>query len=205
MKIEYAPLTTWPLGYRTPASERRESKFRAGWNETLALLERELAWLGVDTDDRVVFEAGYQRNEIRRDGFPRRDARLTDPGLAINFTSIHGPLRYACDRYLTINDNLRAIALSLTALRDVERWGVLSRGEQYLGSAIPAVTETREQAEALIRSLAGPEYRTTTVIAAWRRAARLYHPDVPLRPGEPPDGRAKNWARLSDAKETLGL
>ena len=46
----------------------------------------------------------------------------------------HGRLTYATDQYTERQDNVRAIALSLEALRAVERWGV-SKGRQYTGFA----------------------------------------------------------------------
>jgi hypothetical protein len=42
-------------------------------------------------------------------------------------------LRYAMDAYETYDENLRAIALTLQALRAVERYGVAKGGEQYTG------------------------------------------------------------------------
>lgn len=212
MKIEYRPLSTWPSGPRTPAAERVRSPFRASWDATIELLERELWTLGVGEHDVVVLEAGYTAGDIRRDGLPRKDARQpTDPGIVVSFESTHGPLRYACDRYRTNADNLRAIALSLEALRAVDRWGVLKRGEQYVGNlALPAVTPTRVDAEATIRRLgAGPVITGLSPDEAlkvlYRRAVRRLHPDVPLVAGETSDDRVREWGELVAAKTTLGL
>lgn len=47
----------------------------------------------------------------------------------------HGRLAYATDMFDSWQDNVRAIALSLEALRAVERWGV-SKGRQYTGFAL---------------------------------------------------------------------
>ena len=49
------------------------------------------------------------------------------------FESDYGPLQYATDTFTSWQDNLRAIALSLEALRAVNRYGVSRHGEQYRG------------------------------------------------------------------------
>ena len=61
------------------------------------------------------------------------NARPKNPAVVISFNSKHGPLRYPCDRFDDWQDNIRAIALSLEALRTVDRYGVTSRAEQYRG------------------------------------------------------------------------
>src|SRR5205807_9216809 len=92
----------------------------------------------LDAVEPVVLEAGYLPHEIRMDGLPRRGARPSDPAVIVSFDSRVGPLRYGCDTFSTHDDNLRAIALALEALRAVDRYGVTKRGEQYQGwSALP--------------------------------------------------------------------
>lgn len=87
--------------------------------------------------EAVVVKLALTERDIRRDGWPRRDARPAHPGVIIEFDSRHGWLRYYDDQYTTWQDNLRALALSLEALRALGRWGAL-RGEQYVGSR-PAI------------------------------------------------------------------
>src|SRR5579863_10251967 len=51
-------------------------------------------------------------------------AKLRTQGIILTFNSKHGPLSYPCDKYSNWQANLRAIALSLEALRAVDRYGV---------------------------------------------------------------------------------
>jgi hypothetical protein len=59
--------------------------------------------------------------------------------VTVAFDSKHGSLKYTADKFATWQENLRAIALGLEALRKVDRYGVTTRGEQYTGwKALPA-------------------------------------------------------------------
>jgi DnaJ-domain-containing protein 1 len=61
---------------------------------------------------------------INRDGIAIwKGGRLTDPGVAIYFT-LKGEQRVlACDRWERIEENLRALELSIDAMRGLDRWG----------------------------------------------------------------------------------
>lgn len=216
MQVRFRPLSTWP-GERTPPCDRQSSPFKASWGSTLALIERELAFLGAS---EVVIEAGFTEQQIRLDGWPRGDAATpSDPGVIISFeTKKYGPLRYSCDQFTKTwghdlpgwQANLRAIALGLEALRKVERYGIASRGEQYagwkqLGTGIPmgAVGEsmTPDQAAEVLCEAAGipHEHRLFSdpamIDKAWKKAVRLVHPDV----GGDPD----EFRRVQRAREIL--
>lgn len=201
MRIIYRPLpAVWPSGNRTPANQREWPRFRAGWNDTLRLLERELGHLGVHAATTVVLEAGYREGDLRLDGLPRRDARKPDdPAAIVSFESRYGPLRYGCDTYTKFEANMRGIALALEALRAVDRYGVTKRGEQYQGwKALPPAAETltSRAAEDLIRKFAGTTDGTDLRDVA-RRAARRVHPDA--------GGTREQWDRLQRAREVLGV
>jgi hypothetical protein len=81
--------------------------------------------------------------------------------VAFNARAIRGAPRllYACDRFWRWQHNLRAIALGLEALRLVERYGIGDAHQQYAGyRALPeVVSQTPEQARAVLRELAGPD------------------------------------------------
>lgn len=132
--------TVRPISDRTAftGQGRRPNPFRAKWADTLKLLDIELDHLKA-TD--VVFEIDVLEGDIRMDGMLRANAKVSRPGVRIAFGSIYGPLTYATDRFYGqyYSDppdwqiNIRAIALSLEALRKVDRYGVTKRGEQYTG------------------------------------------------------------------------
>lgn len=113
------------------------------------------------------------------DGLPRADARAGAPGVILAFDSRHGPLRYACDRFVKSpwkresgedwQHNLRAVALTLESLRAVDRYGATKDGQQYrgyaqlpAGIAQPATHMTRsEAAEFIAKHVDRETYRAT--------------------------------------------
>lgn len=127
MQFEFRPILTWP-GQQT--ARRQRSRFRAGKVDTDNLLRHELEKLKAKN---VVIQLALTPADIRIDGLPRAGARPTHPGVILAFDSKHGPLSYPCDTYDAWEDNLRAIALALEALRAVDRYGVTRRAEQYRG------------------------------------------------------------------------
>ena len=120
------PLTTWPGDLTSPA-DRRVSPFAATLGTTLSALDRELAAIQARNP---VMEVAIDPGQFRIDGRPRARAAAIHPGVVLSLpaTSV-GPLRYATDRFLNWQDNLRAIVLGMEALRKVERYGITRRGE----------------------------------------------------------------------------
>jgi hypothetical protein len=180
-------LGLWP-GKLT--ERRKKAQFRAGYHDTINLLEFELRKLGASN---VVLQVALEPRDIRMDGLPRADARpMKHPGVILAFQSRFGPLSYPCDTFETWEDNLRAIALALECLRAVDRYGVTKRGEQYkgwdaLGYKPPDNgTMTTEEAERLLAGYGGE-----------KQAILKTHPD---RAGEP-----EHFKRLQMARKLLGL
>jgi hypothetical protein len=142
-------------------------------------------------------------------------ARATpfSPGVRVSFESRHGPLTYSADRFSHWQDNVRAIALSLEALRKVDRYGVAGHGEQYRGwTAIgnrPAQM-TREQAAEFIAHWAYPSHTPDQLHVAagailryevarragYLLAAKRAHPDITGDDGD-------TMARLNAARDLL--
>lgn len=200
MDFIHRPIGQWPGPLTT---QRKRAPFRAGYNDTLKLLDAELRYLAARD---VVLQVALVERDIRQDGKPRADARPLHPGVILSFRSKFGPLSYPCDRFDDWTDNLRAIALSLQHLRAVDRYGVTKRGEQYRGwTPLPDKTNdslpaTVAEAAIVLASLSGLEpgriVRSREVAAdAYRAAAKKTHPD---RGGDPADFR-----RVQAAKEVL--
>lgn len=210
MNVTFRPIDVWPGELRRA---RSNSPFKAGYQDTLQLLDRELVHLRAKN---IVIQLALTETEIRLDGLPRADARPVHPGVVLAFDSIHGPLKYATDVYegstwnrqVGWQANLRAIALGLEALRRVDRYGITKRGEQYTGwkalgagIAMPATTgfDTLEGAIAFLHEHAGDtewDYDDPAGVArAYRTAARQLHPDA----GGDPD----LFKRLGEAKRML--
>lgn len=177
LDLRFHPLTEWPAKPTAAAQRKSRASFRAGWNDTLVLLEDELDKLRA-TD--VVVSAALAPSDIRIDGWPRANAAAPrHPGVILSFASTHGPLRYLTDRYEFWQHNLRAIALGLGALRAVDRYGITERGEQYVGwKAIPQTTTSRADAKAVLFRIAGETSPSALdEKAIYRKALIAAHPD----------------------------
>lgn len=112
----------WPAQYpRTPASHRVRGAFRCSFTTALDELVLSLERRGVDLMDIVV----STNIPTRLDGFPRANVRHDgdDAGAAVYWRTAEGEtLAMACDRYDTVLANLRALGLTLEALRAIDRY-----------------------------------------------------------------------------------
>src|SRR5690349_1395878 len=111
----FKPIEKWP-NQPTPQWKRQDSRFKAGWSQTLDLLERELNHLRAKD---ISIKGFFAAKDIRNDGWPKSSARPTQPGVILSFQSKQGRLVMPCDKYKDWESNLRAIALTLEHLRAV--------------------------------------------------------------------------------------
>jgi|SRR5580658_570471 hypothetical protein len=185
IQLRFVPIEKWP-GART--RNRAGSPFRANYLNTLDLLESELRHLRARD---IVLQASIGWQDIRNDGWPKSNARFTDPGVILTFESANGPLSFPCDRYTDWQANVRAIGLSLEALRAVDRYGATRRAEQYQGwrqIAAPGAAAHFGSVDAAAEFLAVHAQSGSSVEIlrdsdarkrAYRKAAARYHTDAP--------------------------
>lgn len=199
-ELNTRPLTTW-VGELTPAVKRQRAPYSAPLRSTLAALRRELRAIGARTP---VLEVAIPQDQWRIDGRPYARAQAVHPGIVLSLPhTAAGPLRFACDRFGTWQDNLRAVVLTMEALRAVERHGAVQAREQYRGFlAIEGGTAlggamSREEAVAVLRAAAdaGPDEPIDAIV---RRAKGAAHPDRH-------DGDRTAWDRVETALDVLGL
>lgn len=192
--MEVRPIASWP-GAQT--GKRRSAPFTAGLTSTLQLLDTELRHLGVR--GTPVLEVAIPAEQFRLDGRPRANATASSPAVILTVVGRPGAMSYPCDRFTTWQDNLRAIALALEALRKVDRYGVTAQGEQYRGflaieAAGPGVMTPASARQLLLRLVpsAGPGVTDAELIRAAKRAA---HPDQ--------GGNVDLFQQVLDAERTL--
>ncbi len=79
---------------------------------------------------------------LRRDGLPYADFKKPeDPGAVVYWTKGGVQFAIACDKYGDPASNMRAIALTLKAKRDIGRWGAATEKAEYEGyKALPPPT-----------------------------------------------------------------
>lgn len=208
--IRYGDDDRWP-GTRTPDHERKRSIFGTSTpGNTIALLRHELKMIDAAAPEIAM---AINERDVTRAGYPRADARPKHPGVVLSFDSNGQRLVYPCDTFTTWQANLRAIALTLEALRKPTRYRVLQRGEQYAGNRLLTAGGTtttmgvREAAAFIARAihpndptgqadLARMLERSHVVLdSAYKEAARRSHPDA--------GGSAEKMDLLTKARETL--
>lgn len=131
---DLARIVTFRPLERPVATHGRLSPFKASWSSTVSLLLRELRAHGAH---QTVLEIDLRESVAARRRGCRADRNARGPAIVLSFqaVSVAGEphLRYEVGTFTRWQDNVRAIALGLEALRAVDRYGVTRRGEQYAG------------------------------------------------------------------------
>lgn len=199
VRADVRPMGLFPRPFST---SRIQAPFSAPWYDTVDRLARELNHL--DAIDRVIELAFEPGARMTRSGYPYAGAPHAHPGVILSFTSRSGPLSFPVDTFTLWQDNIRAIALALEALRKVDRYGVAPLHEQYRGwTSLPQATDqpmdARAAAECLklygggfvediLRSRVHGE-------SSFRVACRVVHPDV--------GGTSREFQQVNQAREVL--
>ncbi|HTE45152.1 MAG TPA: hypothetical protein VK636_07905 [Gemmatimonadaceae bacterium] len=205
--ITWSVLTAWPANRpKTDSIERvPSSRFKSSFAHTLDELENELD--RIDAHDPMI-EIDMDRRELRVTGEPRANSStLKTPGVILHFVDRNKQtITMPCDRYDSWQANVRALFLTLQALRAVDRYGATASGEQYRGwTALPATTTafTVDQAATFLARLSANGATAADLVAnveaarnAYRRAAANTHPDG--------GGSTGNFQLVQEAKRVLG-
>jgi hypothetical protein len=113
--------------------------------------------------------------KVKANGIPYSGQRTPDdPGVAVYFHWHKRDLVFACDKWLSIEDNLWAIVKHIEALRGQERWGVGSLDQAFAGyAALPDPNQTPWWSILGVRETATND----EIKSAYRAKAMQYHPD----------------------------
>lgn len=108
----------WPGG--VPRNQKPEySAFKVGLSQAYDELRNELYQHNASN---VVISTNAVRNKVNG-AIASRQPGIDDTGVAVYFTRKGVDLCFTCDRWVTVQENLRAIHKTLEALRGIERWG----------------------------------------------------------------------------------
>lgn len=217
MKYSVRPLSD--RSWLRPPSKRQTTRFSASWKETEQLLVEEVDRLN---GRALVIEVDVREQDLRLDGTLRANAReAATPAVVVAFeTTKHGPMLYRCDTFTAPyrsqgpdwQHNVRAVALTLQALRAVDRYGATDTGQQYTGfkalpsgHAMPAPTMAKDDAVRLLHRVSqlGADSSQTipqnwSLEAHHKKARARAHPDRH-------DGDQTLWDQVEQAARTLGL
>lgn len=219
MKYSVRPLSdrTWMMPGR-----RKASGFSSTWRSTEELLDKEMRIIRATN---VVIEVDVREGDLRIDGMLKSRAQAASPAVRLAFDSKHGQMVFPCDTYsggpygnkmLPWQHNVRAIALTLEALRAAERHGAINTGQQYTGfKALPGGAPVEappsmdiDEAWSIIGSYAEVPVRVLRATyesgaqagatQALRRARARWHPDRP-------DGDNDLFVKVGQAARLIGL
>lgn len=215
LKCRLETLSQWP---QAPTLTRKKGQFQVDYGTLLTELDMELDYLDA-TDITVQMAVPITRLKAARNaftGWPKSETKTTAPGVVLTFESRKGPLLFACDTYEDVpkrvgwQDNLRALSLTLTALRAINRYGATQQEQQYQGftalpppSAAPVVDVVNIrpiEAAMVLTTYSGipKDYILDSPEAfqkAYREAAKRAHPDA--------GGSHEEMAQVNAAAETL--
>lgn len=200
---------SWPDGWkRTPPASRRNGKFQR-YKRALTIADARTRL--TDELDRIrAVEVTLSTNvELRADGAPRSDRREPDdPGVAVYFRMPgNRPVALACDHYLTVADNIAALAAVVEAKRAILRHGVVTAEQEFRGylRLPPPITAGPPWREVLgMAELQGDLPKAAVLDIAegvFRRLSRSAHPD---QPGGSGDAQARLNRAIEDARKELG-
>jgi hypothetical protein len=164
--VEAFPLC-WPPG-RPRSAAPQSSQFKVTLGAAVAHVRREVGALG---GSELVISTNMP---LRRDGVPLTPrGGIRDAGVAVYFTLRKAPMCFACDRWEGVEENLRAIAKTVEALRGIERWGSGQMAAQaFTGfTALPSPPQWWQILK--VKSTASRQ----EIEAAYRELAWSHHPD----------------------------
>jgi hypothetical protein len=163
----------WPDGWprtKTPSSSRFDVSFTGARDGLLAEIQRLGGrYIVISTDI-----------ETRQDGLPYANQRAPkDTGVAVYFERKGKQMVFACDRWNTVKDNMRAVAKTIEAIRGIERWGASEMLERAFSAfvALPAPGGKPSWRQVLGFPPNDPVDRAA-IEALYRNRARERHPDA---------------------------
>lgn len=161
----------WPEGWPRTTRTRGGSPYKVSADTAINDL---LADLRLMRARNVILSSNVA---VRRDGTPYREQAedaLKDPGVAVYWDSKDGePMALACDIYRTPRENIRALGLTVSGFRMIERSGashLLQRAQSGF-ARLPAAQTCWE-----VLGLR-PGATRDVIEARYRELARKHHPD----------------------------
>jgi hypothetical protein len=217
MEIKIIPITVW-IGKKNKSS--RSSQFRATYKDTLKILKFELEKADIYGDAQL--QMFIHPADMRLDGNMRANAKPYAPGVKLVFKRRADKfydedekkwkqrlktVSYPCDAFDDWQDNLRAIALSMEALRKVERYGVFEYSDLMDRLALPSADgkiSTAEEAAQTLAKFAGYLESPQNILDSralflmmYRTAAGYTHPDSSST------GSHEKFLKVQDARKIL--
>lgn len=163
----------WPTGRVRSKQRKTNGQFKTSFASARDNCEHEIKLLG---GTKTVISTNIR---LKRDGRAEHvdfGKTIPDPGVAVYFQRNGKEMCFACDCWNHVQDNMHAIALTISALRGIARWGTGDMMEAaFRGfAALPERTSSAWHEVLGVRINASPEQ----VKEAYRVLVKKHHPDL---------------------------
>lgn len=190
--IEAYPLQ-WPAGWKRTRNPRNGA-FHVAFAKSRDLLLKEVRLLS--GRDPII----SSNIPLRRDGLPYANtSQPEDTGVAVYFKYKDKNMCFASDSYRKVEDNMRALALTIGAIRGMERWGASDMMERaftgFLQLASPMAFDWRD----VLGINTDADWSDTE--AAYKAARSAAHPDK----GGSPEAFNRVEEAFKAAKQYYGM
>lgn len=150
----------WPAGW--PTTQYREtSRFNTDLSKALNKLKHEIVLMG---GKDVVLSSNYTLGA----------SNPKEPGVVAYFTWQGLQMAIPCDRWNKIHDNVQAIALTVEAMRGMERWGA----KHMIKAMFTGFKALPSSEKAWWVVLHVPHNAHPDIVkASYRDLAKIHHPD----------------------------
>lgn len=172
MQREPYPLQ-WPEGWKR-TQWRHVPKFGAQFSRDRDSVIRQLKKRG---GNHIVITSDLP---TRNDGLPYANATCSDPGIAVWWVEKGKEQVMACDRWQKVVQNMRAIDMTLEALRGIDRWGSSQMVERAFAGFAALPPGEHERVETDWRQVLGFHTGDFDIASVKRRYRELMidaHPD----------------------------
>lgn len=195
MSVEAYPLQ-WPQAWER-TKLRRSAVFKVDMGKAVSELYEQLEALGAKD---IVLSSNLM---VRLDGRPLSKQRSTeDPGVAVYFNLDGEAQCIPCDKWINVKDNIRAVGLTVEALRGLERWGAkdmvraaFSGFKALPGGSGSSVTPINRSWWDILEFDSDEAWNETIIRSRYKDLSKRYHPDNSVT------GDAKKFLEIKAAME----
>lgn len=162
----------WPIAYeRTTVHRKKYSQFKTTVQRARDGVMTEVIRLGGKS---TIISSNVP---LRKDGMLYADQpNPSDSGVAVYFTFNGKQMVLACDRYYRLYENLRAIELSLEAMRGLARWGVSQMLERsFSGFALLEAPKVEKPWQEVLQCSGNEPF--DIIKLHYHHLAKVAHPD----------------------------
>lgn len=172
----------WPKNWpKTEPAKKENGKFKQSLAGALNNLKTECARLG-------------GKNLVLSSNYTLGNERPAESGVVAYFQLNEQAIAIPCDRWRLVEHNVQAIALTIEAMRGMERWGAKHMiTAMFTGFKALPHKASGENPLVTLGLDATKSYTEAEITAAYKQRAKTEHPDA--------GGSNERWAKLREAHD----